>query len=70
MEPACLPVLSGGMRYIGREPSCWVPWYCRAERGSSGSFWSGFIVGGTIMGALGFIFAPQVGCCCCMLARP
>lgn len=32
---------------------------CRAER-SSGSFWSGFIVGGVVCGALGFVFAPQV----------
>lgn len=32
---------------------------CRAER-SSGSFWSGFVVGGVVCGALGFIFAPQV----------
>lgn len=32
----------------------------RAERGGGGSFWSGFIVGGTIMGALGFVFAPQI----------
>lgn len=32
---------------------------CRAER-SGGSFWSGFVVGGVVCGALGFIFAPQV----------
>lgn len=31
----------------------------RAER-SSGSFWSGFVVGGVVCGALGFIFAPQI----------
>ncbi|KAI7843874.1 hypothetical protein COHA_002421 [Chlorella ohadii] len=31
----------------------------RAERGS-GSFWSGFIVGGVVCGALGFVFAPQI----------
>lgn len=32
---------------------------CRAERGS-GSFWSGFVLGGVVCGALGFVFAPQV----------
>ncbi|KAL4457435.1 hypothetical protein ABPG75_012300 [Micractinium tetrahymenae] len=31
----------------------------RAERGS-GSFWSGFVVGGVVCGALGFVFAPQI----------
>lgn len=33
--------------------------WCRAERGSGG-FWSGFLVGGVVCGALGFVFAPQV----------
>ncbi|KAL4440999.1 hypothetical protein ABPG77_010430 [Micractinium sp. CCAP 211/92] len=31
----------------------------RAERGNGG-FWSGFVVGGVVCGALGFIFAPQI----------
>lgn len=31
----------------------------RAERGGGG-FWPGFIVGGTIFGVLGFVFAPQI----------
>ena len=32
---------------------------CRADRGS-GSFWSGFVVGGVVCGVLGFVFAPQI----------
>ena len=33
----------------------------RAERnGSSGGFLTGFVVGGAIFGALGFLFAPQI----------
>ena len=33
----------------------------RAERnGSGGGFLTGFVVGGAIFGALGFIFAPQI----------
>lgn len=31
----------------------------RAERSSS-TFWSGFLVGGVVCGALGFVFAPQI----------
>jgi len=31
----------------------------RSERGS-GSFWSGFVVGGVVCGVLGFVFAPQI----------
>eukprot|EP00205_Picochlorum_sp_RCC944_P000288 CAMPEP_0182610418 /NCGR_PEP_ID=MMETSP1330-20130603/7885_1 /TAXON_ID=464278 /ORGANISM="Picochlorum sp., Strain RCC944" /LENGTH=133 /DNA_ID=CAMNT_0024829603 /DNA_START=58 /DNA_END=456 /DNA_ORIENTATION=+ len=27
---------------------------------SEGSFWGGFLVGGTVFGVLGFLFAPQV----------
>lgn len=30
----------------------------RADR--SGNFWSGFVVGGVVCGALGFVFAPQI----------
>ncbi|EFN58635.1 hypothetical protein CHLNCDRAFT_140876 [Chlorella variabilis] len=26
----------------------------------SGSFWSGFVVGGVVCGTLGFVFAPQI----------
>lgn len=34
---------------------------CRAERNGSGSgFVTGFVVGGAIFGALGFLFAPQI----------
>mmetsp|Transcript_33266 Transcript_33266/g.71743 ORF Transcript_33266/g.71743 Transcript_33266/m.71743 type:complete len:147 (-) Transcript_33266:209-649(-) len=27
---------------------------------SEGSFWGGFLIGGTVFGVLGFLFAPQV----------
>lgn len=34
---------------------------CRAERnGNGGGFLTGFVVGGAIFGALGFLFAPQI----------
>jgi hypothetical protein len=36
------------------------PLSTRAERGDSG-FTTGFIMGGVVFGALGFLFAPQVG---------
>jgi hypothetical protein len=36
---------------------CW----CRAERGSDSNFLAGFVVGGVVFGALGFLLAPQVG---------
>lgn len=36
---------------------------CRAERSGGGGFLAGFVVGGTIFGALGFLFAPQVRAC-------
>ena len=36
------------------------PYACRAERDSSGGFVAGFVVGGAIFGALGFLFAPQI----------
>ena len=42
----------------------------RAEsgrRGGGGGFAAGFLVGGTIFGALGYIFAPQVGFLPCAL---
>ncbi|KAK9804064.1 hypothetical protein WJX73_000738 [Symbiochloris irregularis] len=32
----------------------------RAERSGGGGFLAGFVVGGTIFGALGFLFAPQI----------
>ena len=32
----------------------------RAERSSGGGFLTGFVVGGAVFGALGFLFAPQV----------
>ena len=32
---------------------------CRAERSRSSAFLSGFVVGGVVFGALGFLFAPQ-----------
>jgi len=32
----------------------------RAEGGKSSSFVSGFILGGVVFGALGFLFAPQI----------
>lgn len=32
---------------------------CRADR-ESGSFWSGFAIGGVVCGVLGFVFAPQI----------
>merc|ERR1711985_73174 len=32
---------------------------CQSRKGE-GSFWGGFLVGGAIFGALGFLFAPQV----------
>ena len=31
----------------------------RADR-ESGSFWSGFVLGGVVFGVLGFVFAPQI----------
>lgn len=40
--------------------ACMFSMQRRAERGNGG-FWSGFVVGGVVCGALGFIFAPQVG---------
>jgi hypothetical protein len=42
---------------------------CRAEsRGSESSFLSGFVMGGVVFGALGFLLAPQVRfrCCSCV----
>jgi len=33
--------------------------FCRADR-ESGSFWSGFALGGVVCGVLGFVFAPQI----------
>lgn len=33
---------------------------CRADRDNGGGFVAGFVVGGAIFGALGFIFAPQI----------
>ena len=33
---------------------------CRAERDNGGGFVTGFVVGGAIFGALGFLFAPQI----------
>ena len=33
---------------------------CRAERDNGGGFMTGFVVGGAIFGALGFLFAPQI----------
>lgn len=33
---------------------------CRAERDNGGGFVAGFVVGGALFGALGFLFAPQI----------
>jgi gas vesicle protein len=34
---------------------------CQSSRGKSErSFWGGFLIGGTVFGVLGFLFAPQV----------
>ena len=35
----------------------------RSDSGRGESFTTGFICGGLVFGALGFIFAPQVGSC-------
>ncbi|QDZ25637.1 hypothetical protein HOP50_18g81790 [Chloropicon primus] len=32
----------------------------RSSKQGSGGFWSGVLVGGTVFGVLGFLFAPQV----------
>ena len=33
---------------------------CSSRGKSEGSFWGGFLIGGTVFGVLGFLFAPQV----------
>lgn len=51
-----MPTLRCASPKVARHQSLVV----RAERGSGGGFWPGFIVGGTIFGVLGFVFAPQI----------
>ena len=41
-------------------PSPSLPLFNSAERRDGGGFVSGFILGGVVFGALGFLFAPQV----------
>ena len=43
---------------------------CRAERSRSSAFLSGFVMGGVVFGALGFLFAPQVRHSCISLLPP
>ena len=50
------PGLLTALRDSARQP----PNGCRAERDNGGSFVTGFVVGGAIFGALGFLFAPQI----------
>ena len=46
---------------IDTESSHFLNWYSDRRGGGAGDFVAGFFIGGAVFGALGYIFAPQVG---------